>query len=163
MKKTFNLSEFRKQAYYDDGKGLMQRQTRSCQNCYKAKVDKGTSPQKAWSECLSEYQKMNNNDWATKYASKSNNLNIKYSQAEGLKVPLFTSVESAKEIANSINQSWSHRSNGAPHVMMAKRGNGYVLRPNFDYFTGENSPVWQTLVKDSLAAGATLVPWEFKG
>jgi hypothetical protein len=69
MKTTFNLSQFRKKAFYDDGKGLMQKETRSCQNCYKVQLDKGLSAQKAWSTCIEEYQKTNKNDWATKYAS----------------------------------------------------------------------------------------------
>lgn len=69
MKISFNLKKFKKQAFCDDGKGLIQKQTRSCMNCYKMKLDNGASAQKAWSECIAEYQKMNKNDWTTKYAS----------------------------------------------------------------------------------------------
>jgi hypothetical protein len=66
---VFNLSKFRKQAYYEDAKGLMQTQSRSWMNCYKMKVDAGISPQKAINGCISEYQTLSKGDWAVKYAS----------------------------------------------------------------------------------------------
>ena len=68
--KTFNLSEFRKQAYYEDAKGLAQiNSRRSLMNCYKIKAEAGMSPQKAMASCLDEYQTLANGDWAFKYAS----------------------------------------------------------------------------------------------
>lgn len=66
---TFNLDTFRKKAYYEDAKGLMQTQSRSWMNCYKMKVDAGITPQKAIDSCMSEYQTLDNGDWAFKYAS----------------------------------------------------------------------------------------------
>ena len=69
MKTSFNLSKFKKTAFYDDGRGLVQKQTRAYMNCYKAKMDKGMSAQEAWQSCLEEYQKSATNDWGTKYAS----------------------------------------------------------------------------------------------
>ena len=70
MVKTFNLNQFRKQAFYDDGKGQVQRQTRAMMNCYKAKLASGMSAQKAWEGCLTEYNTGDKADWATKYAKK---------------------------------------------------------------------------------------------
>jgi hypothetical protein len=70
MKTTvFNLNSFRKQAYYEDAKGLMQTQSRTWMNCYKIKVDSGINPQKAISSCMEEYQTLSNGNWAFKYAS----------------------------------------------------------------------------------------------
>ncbi len=66
---VFNLSKFKRQAYYEDAKGLMQTQSRSWMNCYKVKVDAGMNPQKAIDGCMDEYQSLNKNDWAVKYAS----------------------------------------------------------------------------------------------
>ena len=71
MKTTvFNLDKFRKQAYYEDAKGLMQNQSRSWMNCYKMKVDAGISPHEAITACMDEYQSRGKGDWALKYASK---------------------------------------------------------------------------------------------
>ena len=66
---TFNLSKFKKKAYYEDAKGLMQTQSRSWMNCYKLKVDAGMGPQKAITSCMEEYQTLSNGDWALKYVS----------------------------------------------------------------------------------------------
>jgi hypothetical protein len=71
MKISFNLSKFKKQANYDDGRGLIQKQTRSFQNCQKAKREKGMDASEAWFSCLEEYQNSSGNDWATKYAGHS--------------------------------------------------------------------------------------------
>lgn len=71
--KTFNLSKLQKQAFYDDARGLMQKQTRAFMNCQKAKMDAGKlSAQEAYMSCLDEYQKSKGSDWGTKYASKNN-------------------------------------------------------------------------------------------
>jgi hypothetical protein len=67
----FNLDNFRKQAYYDDAKGLMQSESRAWMNCYKTKVSAGVSPQEAINSCMEEYQKKNSNDWSMKYARKN--------------------------------------------------------------------------------------------
>ena len=70
MKTTvFNLKSFRKQAYYEDAKGLMQTQSRSWMNCYKIKVSAGITPQKAINSCMEEYQTLSNGNWAFKYAT----------------------------------------------------------------------------------------------
>ena len=66
---TFNLSKFRKLAYYEDAKGLMQTQSRSMMNCYKLKVEAGMGAQKAISSCIDEYQTLSNGDWSFKYVS----------------------------------------------------------------------------------------------
>lgn len=72
-KVTFNLSKFRKKAYYDDGKGLMQIKTRAMMNCYKSKCEKGMSPQEAFEACLEEYQDSGkSSSWAFKYAKTKN-------------------------------------------------------------------------------------------
>jgi len=70
MKKvTFNLSKFLKKAYYDDGKGLMQTQTRSFMNCSKQKMDSGSGAQEAFFTCLKEYQDLSGGEWKFKYAT----------------------------------------------------------------------------------------------
>ena len=69
--KTFNLNKFRKKAFYEDGKGQVQRQTRAMMNCYKAKLASGMSAQESWAGCLEEYNIGNKADWATKYAKSS--------------------------------------------------------------------------------------------
>lgn len=66
---TFNLKAFRKKAYYEDAKGLMQTQSRSWGNCYKQKVDAGMAPQKAIDSCIKDYQTLSNGNWAIKYVS----------------------------------------------------------------------------------------------
>lgn len=66
---TFNLKTFRKQAYYEDAKGVMQTQSRSWMNCYKIKVSSGVGAQEAINSCIEEYQTLANGDWAFKYAS----------------------------------------------------------------------------------------------
>jgi len=55
-KKTFNLKSYIKKAFYEDGRGYMNAQTRSWQNCYKAKSDAGKNPQEAWTNCMEEFQ-----------------------------------------------------------------------------------------------------------
>jgi hypothetical protein len=69
MSKTFNLSKFMKTAYYDDGKGLMQTQSRSWANCSKQKMDSGMGAQEAWQSCLKEYQTLGGGEWKFKYSS----------------------------------------------------------------------------------------------
>lgn len=75
MKKvTFNLQKFYRKAYYDDGKGLVQEQTRCMMNCYKTKLDEGITPQKAFDSCLKEYQTSSKDGkWSLKYANKKSN------------------------------------------------------------------------------------------
>jgi len=70
MKTVFNLSKFRKQAFYEDDRGYWTKQERACQNCYKKKVDEGAQPQEAWYNCLEEYQSGNIDDakWALSYS-----------------------------------------------------------------------------------------------
>lgn len=69
---TFNLSKITKQAFYDDGKGLIQKQTRAMMNCWKAKMESGKmGAQEAYMSCVEEYQKSKENDWGLKYASKN--------------------------------------------------------------------------------------------
>jgi hypothetical protein len=68
---TFNLNKFKKTAYYDDAKAIMQNQTRSMMNCYKAKLDSGMSANDALDSCLKEYQDSNSSKWSFKYAQKN--------------------------------------------------------------------------------------------
>ena len=60
---TFNLNKFVKKAFYDDGKGLMQGQTRAWMNCYRNNLKSGKGAQEAWFNCLEEYQKDSGGDW----------------------------------------------------------------------------------------------------
>ena len=69
MKKSFNLSKFLKKAFYDDGKGLIQTQSRSWMNCSKQKRDAGMGAQEAWQECLKEYQTLAGGEWKFKYST----------------------------------------------------------------------------------------------
>lgn len=55
-KKSFNLKKYIKKAFYEDGRGYMNAQTRSWQNCYKTKSDKGKNPQEVWNDCMKEFQ-----------------------------------------------------------------------------------------------------------
>ena len=66
---TFNLSKMQKKANYDSGKGLVQKQTRACQNCEKYKLEQGVGAQEAKLSCLEEYQNANDGKWAAKYSS----------------------------------------------------------------------------------------------
>lgn len=69
---TFNLNKLQKKAFYDDGRGLVQKQTRALMNCWKSKMDNGKmGAQEAYMSCLDEYQNAKNNDWGMKYASKN--------------------------------------------------------------------------------------------
>lgn len=69
MKKAFNLKTFVKTAFYDDGRGGMQGQTRCMQNCYKQKYDEKISPQEAWQKCLDEYNTASDKGkWILDYA-----------------------------------------------------------------------------------------------
>ena len=68
MKTSFNLAVFKKQAYYDDGRGLTQALTRSCMNCQKAKREKGEGAQDAWFSCMDEFNNQKNGEWSLKYA-----------------------------------------------------------------------------------------------
>jgi len=65
----FNLQKFLKTAYYDDGKGLIQTQSRFWMNCQKQKMDSGMGAQKSWQSCLEEYQKLSGGEWKTKYST----------------------------------------------------------------------------------------------
>ena len=69
MKTSFNLKNFRKHAYYDDGRGLTQEMTRACMNCQKEKREKGIGAQEAWFSCIDEYNNQKNGEWSLKYAS----------------------------------------------------------------------------------------------
>ena len=69
MKKAFNLKQYTKTAFYEGAQGYMKPQTRAWQNCYKCKSDEGKGPQKAWDECMNEYQEAGSSDWAVKYSS----------------------------------------------------------------------------------------------
>lgn len=70
---TFNLKRYlEKTANYEGVQGYWKGQTRAWQNCCKAKLDKGSNPQKAWQGCLDEYQTGEGNmAWAGKYAADS--------------------------------------------------------------------------------------------
>ena len=69
MSTTFNLQKFLKKAYYEDGKGQMQGQSRSWMNCYKQKLDSGKGAQESWQSCLDEYQDLSGGNWKFKYAT----------------------------------------------------------------------------------------------
>ena len=70
--KTFNLSKMQKNAFYEDGRGLIQKQEREMMNCWKAKMDDGKmGAQESYFSCLEEYNNSHKNDWGTKYASSS--------------------------------------------------------------------------------------------
>jgi len=69
MKKVFNLKAFVKTAFYDDARGHMQGQTRCMQNCYKQKYDDKITPQKAWQQCLDEYNEASDKGkWILNYS-----------------------------------------------------------------------------------------------
>lgn len=69
MEKSFNLNRFRKQAFYEGGKGQVTTQTRCMMNCYKVKREAGKSAQEAWQNCLDEYNEpKSNSKWAEKYS-----------------------------------------------------------------------------------------------
>ena len=65
----FNLQKFLKKAFYDDGKGLIQNETRSMMNCYKQKLDSGASAHEAWFSCKDEFQTLKGGNWKFDYAS----------------------------------------------------------------------------------------------
>ena len=67
MKNTFNLKQYRKKAYYDDGKGLILPQSRAMMNCYKTKMEKGNSAHEASESCIKEFQTMK--DWVGNYSA----------------------------------------------------------------------------------------------
>ena len=70
MKKVFNLKKHTKKAFYDGDRGYWNKQTRSWMNCYKCKSNEGIAPQKAWDDCLAEYQDSTNKAaWALNYTS----------------------------------------------------------------------------------------------
>jgi hypothetical protein len=69
MKTSFNLSKFLKTANYEDGKGLIMKQTRCYSNCQKAKLESGMGAQEAWNSCLEEFQKSSGSEWALKYSA----------------------------------------------------------------------------------------------
>lgn len=66
--KTFNLNKYQKIAFYDGAKGAIHKQTRSMQNCYKLKMEKGMSAQEAFESCTKEYNNSQDNEWELKYA-----------------------------------------------------------------------------------------------
>lgn len=68
MKTTFNLNNFNKLAFYENGKDVMQKQSRAFNNCVKAKREKKMSAHEAWESCLKEFQDSGNGEWAKKYA-----------------------------------------------------------------------------------------------
>jgi len=68
MNKAFNLQKYIKTAFYEDGRGYWNAQTRSWMNCYKCKSDEGKQPQEAWNICLNEYQAaIDKSDWVLSY------------------------------------------------------------------------------------------------
>lgn len=69
-KVSFNLKKFKREAYYEDAKSLVQNQSRFWMNCYKAKVDAGMSFQNAVESCMDEYQDFSSGEWSKKYASR---------------------------------------------------------------------------------------------
>lgn len=71
--KTFNLSSFKKRAYYEDAKALVKNQTRNMMNCYKYHLDKGLSSQDAIFICINDYQDQNDSNWSFKYAANKLN------------------------------------------------------------------------------------------
>jgi hypothetical protein len=75
MKTVFNLKKYIKTAFYEDDRGYWNKQTRSWMNCYKCKSDKGIAPQKAWDECLSEYQQANDKaEWVLSYTGVTDDI-----------------------------------------------------------------------------------------
>ncbi len=68
MKTTFNLNAFNKTAFYENGRDLMQKQSRAFNNCVKAKREKKMDAYEAYQSCLEEYQSESKGEWAKKYA-----------------------------------------------------------------------------------------------
>ena len=76
MKTAFNLKKYIKKAFYEDGRGYMQSQTRSWMNCYKQKCDSGKGPQEAWNGCLEEYNKTaEKGKWLENYGADNDKIN----------------------------------------------------------------------------------------
>ena len=74
MKKSFNLKQYIKTAFYDDARGYMQGQTRAWSNCYKQQCDKKKGPQEAWNTCMEEFQKTaDKGKWLLDYAGADDN------------------------------------------------------------------------------------------
>ena len=70
QKTTFNLKSFRKQAFYEGGKGQVTQQSRCMMNCWKSKMEKSGKAQESWSKCLEEYNTAKSkSDWSIKYSS----------------------------------------------------------------------------------------------
>jgi len=77
--KTFNLQKYMKTAFYEDVRGYMNGETRSFQNCYKVKSDKGMSPHEAWSGCLKDFQTaISKSDWVLSYTSDKDDTKMPY-------------------------------------------------------------------------------------
>ena len=67
MKKTFNLrNHMSKQAFYEDGRGLMEVQTRALQNCYKSEGN----TQEGCAKCRDKFNKSEDKGkWALEYSA----------------------------------------------------------------------------------------------
>jgi len=71
MKTSFNLKTFRKQAFYEGGKGQITNQSRCLMNCYKFQREnnKKSGAQEAWQNCLNEYNDdKKSGNWSSKYS-----------------------------------------------------------------------------------------------
>jgi hypothetical protein len=71
-KKQFNLRQHRV-AFYDDGKGLMEKHTKFMQECQCAKAKAGKTPHEQKMECLEEFnsgKKGQPDSWAKGKAAK---------------------------------------------------------------------------------------------
>ena len=91
MKKVFNLKRYIKTAFYDDGRGLHNMQTRAFSNCWKIKVDGDMEPQEAWNSCLKSYQEASDrSEWVKKYTSVDGAL----SKLPDLKTPAAKKIKS---------------------------------------------------------------------
>jgi len=70
LKTAASQTHLQKRALYEGVQGYFVSQRRAWSNCVKCKQDAGTNPQKAWDECLEEYQKGSKDaKWVLDYAS----------------------------------------------------------------------------------------------
>ena len=68
---SFNLKKFlEKRATYEGAQGYFLGQTRAWINCTKKRLDAGSTPNDAWTECLEDYQKGGGGmSWVEKHAA----------------------------------------------------------------------------------------------
>ena len=82
----FNLKKhlLQKKANYDGIQGYWIAQTRAWQNCIGCKQKKGASAQKAWQECLDQYQKGDGAlSWVADYVPEESSKIAKTAQSMG--------------------------------------------------------------------------------